>query len=86
MTGLTYNPLGHVNNVVYNRYAESGRVEWTRNFAAIDPEHKQFWNELCTPKTQGLILRSIKTDFKFVGVLNPDNLGAVVADKHFHSR
>jgi acyl-CoA thioesterase FadM len=57
---------GHVNNVMYNRYAESARVNWTRNFAASDPKHEKQWMELITPKSIGLILRSITTDYKFV--------------------
>ncbi|KAF2629926.1 hypothetical protein BU25DRAFT_485010 [Macroventuria anomochaeta] len=56
---------GHVNNVMYNRYAESARVNWTLNFAAQDPAHKKEWLELMSPKSIGLILRSIKTDYKF---------------------
>ncbi|XP_014561775.1 hypothetical protein COCVIDRAFT_33382 [Bipolaris victoriae FI3] len=55
----------HVNNVMYNRYAESARVNWTLNFAASDPQHRAEWLELMTPKSIGLILRSIKTDYKF---------------------
>ncbi|RAR13261.1 Thioesterase/thiol ester dehydrase-isomerase [Stemphylium lycopersici] len=50
---------------MYNRYAESARVNWTLNFAASDPKHKAEWLELMTPKSVGLILRSIKTDYKF---------------------
>jgi acyl-CoA thioesterase FadM len=61
---------GHVNNVVYNRYAESARVNWTLNFANFfDPAHKAQWRELMTPKNVGLILRSIRTDYKFVRTL-----------------
>lgn len=56
----------HVNNVMYNRYAESARVNWTRNFAVdIDPQHRKEWTELMTPKSLGLILRSITTNYKF---------------------
>jgi hypothetical protein len=51
---------------MYNRYAESARVNWTRNFAAADPAHAKQWMELITPKSIGLILRSITTDYKFV--------------------
>jgi len=50
---------------MYNRYAESARVNWTLNFAASDPAHKTAWMELLSPKSVGLILRSIKTDYKF---------------------
>lgn len=57
---------GHVNNVVYNRYAESGRIQWAMKYARhIDPKHSEAWTELWTPKGTGLILRSIRTDFKF---------------------
>ena len=59
--------MGHVNNVVYNRWAESARIEWVQNFArTFDQAHAQEWRELWTPKGDGMILRSIKTDFKFV--------------------
>ncbi|KAK1246006.1 hypothetical protein MKX07_005075 [Trichoderma sp. CBMAI-0711] len=58
--------VGHVNNVIYNRYAESGRVNWTRNLAQFsDPKYEQEWNDLMTPKGVGLILASIRTDYKF---------------------
>ncbi|KAH3961957.1 hypothetical protein HBI56_202780 [Parastagonospora nodorum] len=60
-----YYYYGHVNNVMYNRYAESARVNWTRNFAASDRKHEKQWMELITPKSVGLILRSITTDYKF---------------------
>jgi hypothetical protein len=51
---------------MYNRYAESARVNWTRNFAASDPQHRDEWMGLITPRGLGLILRSITTDYKFV--------------------
>lgn len=58
---------GHVNNVVYNRYAESARINWALNFANIhDPAHKTEWAELVGPTGIGMILRSIRTDYKFV--------------------
>ncbi|KAL1303185.1 hypothetical protein AAFC00_006610 [Neodothiora populina] len=58
--------VGHVNNVTYNRYAESARVEWARKYATyIDPAHRVEWGQLCTNKGDGLIMKSIKTDFKF---------------------
>ncbi|KAH6860180.1 thioesterase-like superfamily-domain-containing protein [Alternaria alternata] len=65
-TPANISPDCHVNNVMYNRYAESARVNWTLNFAAMDPQHKAEWMELMTPKSVGLILRSIKTDYKFL--------------------
>ncbi|KAL7914056.1 Thioesterase/thiol ester dehydrase-isomerase [Trichoderma velutinum] len=58
--------MGHVNNVIYNRLAESGRVNWTRNLAQFsDPKYQQEWFDLMSPKSIGLILASIRTDFKF---------------------
>ncbi|KAL7805913.1 Thioesterase/thiol ester dehydrase-isomerase [Trichoderma gracile] len=58
--------MGHVNNVIYNRYAESGRVNWARKLAQFsDPKYEQEWYDLMTPKGVGLILASIRTDFKF---------------------
>ncbi|KAL5429957.1 hypothetical protein PMIN06_012645 [Paraphaeosphaeria minitans] len=56
---------GHVNNVTYNRWAESARVNWGMNFAAVDAEHRDKWEALVTPKGIGMILRSIRTDYKF---------------------
>lgn len=56
-----------MNNVTYTRYAESARINWAWNYAVhIDPEHKKEWSELWTPRGEGLILRSIRTDYKFV--------------------
>lgn len=51
---------------MYVRYAESGRVNWIQNYAKYhDPLHRKEWEELSTPRGDGMILRSIKTDFKF---------------------
>lgn len=56
-----------MNNVTYVKYAESGRINWAQHFANyIDPKHKKEWSELWTPKGEGLILRSMRTDYKFV--------------------
>lgn len=57
-----------MNNVTYNRYAESGRIAWVQKYArTIDPEHKRVWEELGTPRGEvGMILRKITTEFKFV--------------------
>lgn len=55
---------GHVNNVTYNRWAESARVNWGCNFAALDGEHRDEWKGLVTPTGIGMILRSIRTDYK----------------------
>ncbi|KAL8759064.1 MAG: hypothetical protein Q9199_001018 [Rusavskia elegans] len=57
---------GHVNNTRYIRYAESGRVIWVQKYAKYhDPAHRKEWEDLCTSRGDGMILRSIKTDFKF---------------------
>ncbi|KAK4645727.1 hypothetical protein QC761_204110 [Podospora bellae-mahoneyi] len=64
----------HVNNVNYYRYAESARVNWITNFAVhVDPKHRQQWAELMTPKSTGLIMKSLKCDFKFPMVY-PDKI------------
>jgi acyl-CoA thioesterase FadM len=52
--------------VKYIRYAESGRIHWIEILAKLDSENKQRWKELWTPRGKGLILKTIKTDFKFV--------------------
>ncbi|KIN00100.1 hypothetical protein OIDMADRAFT_164253 [Oidiodendron maius Zn] len=58
--------MGHVNNVIYNRWAESARVEWVTNYAMHhDPENGKRWSELMSSRSDGLILRSIRTDYKF---------------------
>ncbi|KAM3556395.1 hypothetical protein MY1884_005080 [Beauveria asiatica] len=57
---------GHVNNVKYNGFAESGRVNWMMNVAAhVAPEHRREFTELMSPRGIGLILASIRTDYKF---------------------
>ena len=60
--------MGHVNNVTYVRYAETGRVEWVCNLGSDGgKEEARKWRELMTPKGErGLILKSIKVDYKFV--------------------
>ena len=58
--------MGHVNNVMYVRYAESGRCNWTRNIGKyFDTQNKKLWEEILTSRTVGLILKSITVDFKF---------------------
>jgi acyl-CoA thioesterase FadM len=58
-------PTGHVNNVTYVRYAESGRVNLIHTLSThLDPSHRSEWNQLITSKGNGLILRSIRTDYK----------------------
>lgn len=66
--------FGHVNNVNYYRYAETARVNWITNFAVhVDPAHRTEWAELMSPKATGLIMRSLKADFKFPMVY-PDKI------------
>lgn len=75
--------VGHVNNVMYNRYAESARVNWTLNFANVfDTAHRAEWRELMTPKSIGLILRSIRTDYKFVHFPRRRELGLANRQSH----
>lgn len=57
--------MGHVNNVQYVRWAESGRCGWTRKYGKFDLANKHKWEEILTPRDVGLILKSIKVDFKF---------------------
>lgn len=67
--------VGHVNNIMYNRFAESSRVNYFVNFSqAVQAEHQQAWIDLMTPKGTGLILKSIKTDYKFVSAISQGNL------------
>jgi hypothetical protein len=52
---------------MYNRYAESGRVNWVTSFAAnAPPEERQQWLDIMSPRSIGLILKSIRTDYKLV--------------------
>jgi acyl-CoA thioesterase FadM len=58
---------GHVNNVTYVRYAETARVNWTRNIGThIDTANKKEWLNMVGNTGIGLILKSIKVDYKFV--------------------
>jgi hypothetical protein len=61
--------MGHVNNVMYVRYAESARVNWALNYGIhVDPEHKREWSELASPRGVGMILKSIGVEYKFVRI------------------
>ncbi|OAQ75218.1 nucleoside-diphosphate-sugar epimerase [Purpureocillium lilacinum] len=67
----------HVNNVIYNRFAESARVNWITSYAATaEPAQRQQWDELMTPRSIGLILRSIKTDYK-LPITYPDQVTVI---------
>lgn len=66
--------LGHVNNVTYVRYAETARVNWTRNIGThIDPANKKEWHSMVGSTGIGLILKSIKVDYKFVPCSQPNS-------------
>jgi hypothetical protein len=52
---------------VYNRLAESARVNWVAHLArGADAEEARGWRELVTPLSIGLILGRIETTYKFV--------------------
>ncbi|KAN0114439.1 Thioesterase/thiol ester dehydrase-isomerase [Hyaloscypha variabilis] len=57
--------MGHVNNVMYVRYAESARVNWAAKYAVRDREFCEEWRELATPRGVGMILKSIGVEYKF---------------------
>lgn len=61
--------MGHVNNVMYNKYAEASRINWIRGLSEYrkdnTAEEVQEYLQLMTPQSTGLVLRSIKTWFKF---------------------
>ncbi|KAI6093190.1 thioesterase-like superfamily-domain-containing protein [Hypoxylon rubiginosum] len=67
--------FGHVNNANYIRYAESARVNWIIHFAGVDPANGKRWRELMTPKGTGLIMKSIKAEYKFP-MTYPDTISA----------
>lgn len=62
--------MSHVNNVTYNKWAESGRIEWANELACEekDRERRDQWRELWSSRGVGMILRSIRTDYKFVSL------------------
>lgn len=58
--------MGHVNNVQYVRFCETSRTNWTRQIGEyFDRPNKKLWDEMLTSKGYGLILKSIKVDYKF---------------------
>ncbi|KAI1371334.1 thioesterase-like superfamily-domain-containing protein [Hypoxylon crocopeplum] len=67
--------FGHVNNANYIRYAESARVNWIIHFASVDRYHSAQWRELMMPKSTGLIMKSIKAEYKFP-MTYPDTISA----------
>ncbi|KAH8652562.1 thioesterase-like superfamily-domain-containing protein [Xylariales sp. PMI_506] len=63
----------HINNVAYIRYAEASRVNWITHFAAVDPANGSKWRNLMNPQGTGLIMKSIRADYK-APVVYPDRL------------
>ncbi|KAF5024160.1 hypothetical protein F66182_3795 [Fusarium sp. NRRL 66182] len=58
---------GHINNVMYNKYVETGRVHFIRQHSKdATAEERTQWEDLPTPRGLGLILKSIKTEFKLL--------------------
>ncbi|KAF4996148.1 hypothetical protein FDECE_12573 [Fusarium decemcellulare] len=51
---------------MYNKYVETARVRFVRHHGedAATAEQQKQWNALPTPQGLGLILKSIKTEFK----------------------
>ncbi|KAK2043503.1 hypothetical protein LZ31DRAFT_555108 [Colletotrichum somersetense] len=51
---------------MYNRYAETGRVQFFRTHGQDSAaDEKKEWEDLVTPQGLGLIMKSITTEFKF---------------------
>ncbi|SCN99938.1 uncharacterized protein FFB20_11030 [Fusarium fujikuroi] len=51
---------------MYNRYVETGRVHFIRQHSLDAAQHhKAQWDDLVTPRSLGLILKSITTEYKF---------------------
>ena len=68
--------MGHVNNVHYVRFCETSRTNWTRQIGEhYDPGNKRLWDEMLTSKSYGLILKSIKVEYKFP-MTWPDRISA----------
>ncbi|KMW69045.1 hypothetical protein BDDG_13226 [Blastomyces dermatitidis ATCC 18188] len=64
-------PPCHVNNVAYVRYAETARVNWARNIGThVDRANRRAWINLLGSTGVGLILKSIKIDYKFCNYLH----------------
>lgn len=67
---------------MYNKYAETGRVKFIHNQSEdATEEEKSQWLDLPTPRGLGLILSSIKTEYKFVCLR--DNFTRPQTDSHF---
>ncbi|KFA49935.1 hypothetical protein S40293_01231 [Stachybotrys chartarum IBT 40293] len=68
---------GHVNNVVYNKWAESGRVNWLQKIATKNsPKPDAQYTKIMNTNGVSLIMKSIKTEYKFP-VTFPDQINVV---------
>ena len=61
---------GHVNNVQYLRYAETSRINFFRHLlhTQVPAEHQRAWADLCSPRSEGLIMKSATVDFLLVSM------------------
>jgi len=58
--------MNHVNNVTYIRWAETARVNLMSIYGThLDSANNRKWAELCTPKGDGLILKSMVMNYKY---------------------
>ncbi|KAJ5706842.1 hypothetical protein N7488_006643 [Penicillium malachiteum] len=69
-----YSDYAAKNSMRLTLYAETARVNWTRNIGIhIDPTNKKEWLNLLNSTGIGLILRSIKINYKFP-MKSPDKI------------
>lgn len=58
-----------MNNVVYNKWAESGRVNWLQKIATKNsPKPDAQYTKIMNTNGVSLIMKSIKTEYKFVSL------------------
>jgi acyl-CoA thioesterase FadM len=70
-------PMNHVNNARYLRYAETSRIWYFRRLTGLVPaEHKDAWENILRPTGIGLILKTIKVDF-LLPIEYPDKLSLI---------
>ncbi|PHH83094.1 hypothetical protein CDD82_3629 [Ophiocordyceps australis] len=73
-TNLVSFSQGHINNCIYNKYAETARVNWFMKLATAAPDKDQAqWLDLVTPKSIGLIMKSITAHYK-MPITYPDSI------------
>ena len=70
-------PMGHVNNATYLRYAETSRIWYFRRLAGLAPrEYRKELAQIMRPAGIGLILKTVKVDF-LLPLQYPDDLSLV---------